>query len=633
MASFGEEIWVDGYVRVSRVRGRRGKRFISPVVQRQQIAQWAAARGARLLSVFEEIDQPAGSDRRLLERAVVGVETGVSQGIVVSKVDRFGRSLVSGLAAIERISAAGGTFFSIQDGLDTSTDTGRLVLRIMLSLGEWELDRIRVSWQQTHARAVARGAYITPATPVGYRRTRAGCLRPDPPVAEIVAGAFALRARGEPVSSIARWLQEHGVRTSAGNLGWSWSTTASLLANRVYLGEVRWGRHVNSHAHAALVDPATWEAAQHPRVARVASDAPPALLAGLVRCASCGMAMSPIWRRRSDGGRERRYTCRGQSAAGACPTPAAITGDYLEPHVEHVVFAILARRRRRPRRACEDAEHALEQADRALTTYRDSDRVLATLGEAAFAAGLASRVAKVRAARLRLADMRDRLAVHALPAIASLDRDWPSMSLAGRRDVISRAINCVVVAPGRLNIEQRVTVCPAGTARPQSAGQRGGRRAFDVNGRGRHVRHDCWSRGRIERDLTRFLVGMDAWPSAEAFIRAGRGRLYEQIVRQAGISCWAHHVGLTIPFAVRSREPWTEERVRAGLRLYLSGKCRWPSIAEFNADGVGRLRDAVMRTGGMRRWVGEFPLPCTGAQRGGMWTGTPKSLGRERHHH
>src|SRR4029079_16646979 len=94
---------VDGYVRVSRVGSRRGERFISPAVQRELIENWAVIHGARVLEVFRELDESGGrADRRLLEHALRRVESGISQGIVVSKVNRFGRSLVSGLDAIGR---------------------------------------------------------------------------------------------------------------------------------------------------------------------------------------------------------------------------------------------------------------------------------------------------------------------------------------------------------------------------------------------------------------------------------------------------------------------------------------------------------------------------------------------------
>ncbi len=172
---------VDGYVRVSQVAGRSGERFISPVAQRERIEAWATFHDVAVLEVFEEFDQSGGRrDRPLLTRALERVERGESQGIVVAKLDRFGRSLVDGLAAIERIQAAGGTFVSVQDGLDLSTDTGRLVLRIMLSMAEWELDRVRGQWNDARARAIARGMHLAPRPPTGYDRDENGRLHPHP---------------------------------------------------------------------------------------------------------------------------------------------------------------------------------------------------------------------------------------------------------------------------------------------------------------------------------------------------------------------------------------------------------------------------------------------------------------------
>jgi hypothetical protein len=60
MASLAEHLWIDGYVRVSRVGSRRGERFISPAVQRELIESWATMHGARVLHVFEELDESGG---------------------------------------------------------------------------------------------------------------------------------------------------------------------------------------------------------------------------------------------------------------------------------------------------------------------------------------------------------------------------------------------------------------------------------------------------------------------------------------------------------------------------------------------------------------------------------------------
>jgi hypothetical protein len=118
MASGGEQLWVDGYVRLSDVAGRKGERFVSPAVQRQLILGWTTSRGVQVLEIFEELDESGRRpDRPLLEKALRPVENGISQGIVVSKVSRLGRSLLSGIAAMERTRAAGGRFVAVQNDL------------------------------------------------------------------------------------------------------------------------------------------------------------------------------------------------------------------------------------------------------------------------------------------------------------------------------------------------------------------------------------------------------------------------------------------------------------------------------------------------------------------------------------
>ena len=171
-------VFVDGYIRVSDTAGRHGERFISPVEQREAIERWAVQRGFHLMEVYEELDDSgARADRPLLERAVTRIEAGVSNGLVVTHVDRFGRSLLDGLQAIERIRARNGEFYAVADGLDTSTDAGRLVCQILLSTAEYQLARVRAGWDTSRRHAIRRGVWMGNTTPVGYRKTRSGRLR------------------------------------------------------------------------------------------------------------------------------------------------------------------------------------------------------------------------------------------------------------------------------------------------------------------------------------------------------------------------------------------------------------------------------------------------------------------------
>lgn len=60
---------MDGYIRVSRVGGRGGDSFISPDVQREQIAAWTKLRGVTIAAWHEDLDQSGGSIDRPPGRA------------------------------------------------------------------------------------------------------------------------------------------------------------------------------------------------------------------------------------------------------------------------------------------------------------------------------------------------------------------------------------------------------------------------------------------------------------------------------------------------------------------------------------------------------------------------------------
>lgn len=128
---------VDGYVDDAR---KRGASVVPASVQRFQITRWTLARGWRLGRVFEERVGDRSTDAApALRQALDRVEARESDGIVITTLNQIGDSLADALHRIERIEAAGGIFVSVWDGLDLSTPTGRLILRLLLSLTEWGL--------------------------------------------------------------------------------------------------------------------------------------------------------------------------------------------------------------------------------------------------------------------------------------------------------------------------------------------------------------------------------------------------------------------------------------------------------------------------------------------------------------
>jgi DNA invertase Pin-like site-specific DNA recombinase len=456
---------MDGYIRVSRVGNRRGPRFVSPDLQREEIVRWAARSDVEILELFEELDESgARADRPLLGRAIQRIEAGVSGGLVVWRVDRFGRSLADGVHVIDRIQNVGGGFYSVQDGLDISTDAGRLVLRILLSVAEYQLDGIRATWRAARERAIRRGVFIAVGTIVGYRKTPSGRLRPDPETGPVITEVFRRRALGDSVNTLCRYLEEQGVRTGKGNRGWSNGTLRGMFRSRAYLGEVYSAPFVKRGAHVALTDPATWQAAQRPSNVRRHEDHRPALLVGLVRCASCSHCLSISVLRPTGKPPRLFYRCRRFHAAGTCPGSVAISADKLEAYVVDVMYDVLGKRRGAPVRRLAEAEARAAAADEALVRYRDTDHLIQTIGEDAYLEGLQVRRKRSVDANLAVVEARAKLGIHALPPVADVRAAFPSMAVVEQRFFVARVIDAVFVSNAHGPAKHRTIVCPAGTA-------------------------------------------------------------------------------------------------------------------------------------------------------------------------
>lgn len=357
---------LDAYIRVSQVAGRSGENFISPDVQEERIRAWAGIHGHEILEAFRELDvSGAKMDRPLLNEIMRRIDAGETEGVVVYRLDRFGRTLVGALQLIQHIRDEGALFASVSDNFDITTPTGELVLNVLLSLAQFELSRIRENWSEARRRAVERGIHVSAFTPVGYRRAasdfnlRTGrrdpsALEPDPVEAPLVAEMFRRRARGDTWASIREWANASGIPPRQSK-GWGSSLLMRIISNRVYLGIAYGsvgGEVEKPDAHAPLIDQATWHAAQQRRGPRQTGPKEElTLLRGFLRCAGCRYTMSARVIHRN-GARTPGVIiqCFRAGRNGDCPAPASITAiretgadDGLESLIVEMMFSRLER--------------------------------------------------------------------------------------------------------------------------------------------------------------------------------------------------------------------------------------------------------------------------------------------------
>lgn len=470
---------MDGYIRVSRVAGRGGSNFISPDVQRDQIERWASFRDVPILSWHTDLDQSgAKTSRPALDEALRRVETGESGGIVVAKLDRFARSITAALEGIKRILDAGGQFTSVAEGIDPTTPAGKLQQNIMLVFAEFELDRIREAWAIAQERAVARGVHIASRTPTGYVRGEDGRLAPHPDDEPHIRELFERRARGEGWGTLAAFLTDRKVTGPYGAPQWTARAVTHIIANRVYLGEARSGRHVNPLAHSPIVDHATWDRAQTAPTDPVSRSHQPALLSGLARCAGCRHLLKPDRQTMRDGARVRTYRCRGKHAGGTCEGRAMVLGSVIEPWVERAFLDEIDQLAAGP--VGEDLtpyELAVKSAEIELVRFRDNERVASAIGDDLFVDGITARARALDEARDALQAARAKQAPTTHGDLTLIHDLWPELEVVEKQRIMRSVIDTVFVrSVGQANvpIADRALILWAGEA-PEGLPARGRR--------------------------------------------------------------------------------------------------------------------------------------------------------------
>ena len=444
----------DGYVRVSKVAGRAGERFISPQQQQDAIRGWAKLHGIELSEVWTDLDVSGGKMRRPgFDKMLARLARGEIAGVCVAKVDRFARSLVGALDALAFIEKHGGQFASVADSFDTSTPGGRMQLNILLVFAQFERERIGDSWQDAAERAVERGAYILKGQHFGYTKDDAGHLHVAEDEQSIVRQLFRRRAQRQSWSALADWMNAEWPR--GGGLRWTHQNVRQIIQSRMYLGESSRGDIVNPNAHEAIVTLAEFDAANYINGGEgpIKRNDPP-LLAGLIRCQGCGYAMTRSWSsdKHPDGTVTKiaGYRCPTKHTAGICPAPAYAKADDLDMWVLLLFLYWHGEAYRQPNRpdleAVAEAEATLEDHERRLADVMADD----ALREAAPDAHLRDvkrRQQLVEEAQAKLAKARAEVALTDQRPIL-LAEDWDAADSKTRHALLIRAIDAVYVRRG-----------------------------------------------------------------------------------------------------------------------------------------------------------------------------------------
>ena len=151
-------------------------------------AQIEALKAAGASMIYREKVSGVRADRPQLAKAMAKLQA--SDVLIVTKLDRLGRSTRELLDLIERIGKAGAAFRSLGDPLwDTSSSQGRLLSTLLAAIADFERDLIRERTGEGRKRAMANGVKF------GRKRKLSDYQRKE---------AIKRRSAGETLASIAK---------------------------------------------------------------------------------------------------------------------------------------------------------------------------------------------------------------------------------------------------------------------------------------------------------------------------------------------------------------------------------------------------------------------------------------------
>jgi DNA invertase Pin-like site-specific DNA recombinase len=150
--------------------------------------QIEALKAADATTIYREKISGVRADRPQLAKLMAALKP--SDVVLVTKLDRLGRSTRELLDLIDRIGKAGAVFRSLGDPLwDTSSPQGRLLSTLLAAIAEFERELIRERTSEGRRRAKANGVKFGRKPKLSpYQR----------------AEAIKRRAAGETLASIAR---------------------------------------------------------------------------------------------------------------------------------------------------------------------------------------------------------------------------------------------------------------------------------------------------------------------------------------------------------------------------------------------------------------------------------------------
>ena len=298
--------------------------------------------------------------------------------VLVFKLSRFGRNAADVLNSLQYIQDYGVNLICVEDGIDSSKDSGKLTITVLSAVAEIERENILIQTMEGRKQKAREGMWSAGATPYGYRlEAKTGKLIVVPEEAEVVKLVFDKFTKEDmSAQDIANYLNSHGYKKKKSRERevnyFQRRLVLNIIDNPVYIGKIVYGRSTSEKVkgtrdqyrrvktddyvvadglHESLIDEETWKYAKMKRDStrqkweKTHSLDHEHILSGLIKCPICGKGLSGTVSRHTKKGTDQYkdtfyYRClhRGFLEDGSkCDFRVNLNQDKFNKHVETAI--------------------------------------------------------------------------------------------------------------------------------------------------------------------------------------------------------------------------------------------------------------------------------------------------------
>lgn len=293
--------------------------------------------------------------------------------VLVFKLSRFGRNAADVLNSLQLMQDFGVNLICVEDGIDSSKDSGKLMISILSAVAEIERENIRTQTMAGREQKAREGKWNGGFAPYGYRLENGNLVIAEDEVEVIRIIYDRYIHTNEGLSAVANYLNNHGytkkLRQNGTIPGFSSNFVKDVLDNPVYMGKIAYGRRrtekklgtrnefhvveqeefpVYEGQHEAIISEEDWNLAQEKRKINAfkrekVHDLEHAhVLSGILKCPCCGKSLYGNIAKAHSKDKKTRYYYYCKNTVGATGHKCTFRVNIEQQEMNRMVAAIIS---------------------------------------------------------------------------------------------------------------------------------------------------------------------------------------------------------------------------------------------------------------------------------------------------